>query len=179
MKNKHLIIAASIVAAGLVVLALALNRVAVQLAGLRQESSELVQRLESLSSEVPRLAQEAGDNAGRSAVKGAVDQAIGEPLRRLGALVKSAPRVALKADGNPKDENTDSPSETNVIPGVPVIHVEFVEPYVSIEISTDLEPSAIIPVRSTDQKGIVTSSTDQPEASTRSSASVALPESRE
>ena len=44
MNNKHLIIAATLIAVSILVLAYSLNRVALEIAGARKESSELVQR---------------------------------------------------------------------------------------------------------------------------------------
>jgi hypothetical protein len=179
MKDKPVIIAAAIIAFSILVLAYVLSRVAVEIASARQESSDLVQWLEKLSSEVPRLADEAGDHAGRSAVKGAVDEAIVEPLGRLAAVAKPSRRPNSKAPGTTEEENAVGLSEADGFPHAPVIHVEFVEPSVSIEISTDLEPSALIPVRSRDKSESLKNSADQPEPSNEARAKASLVERHE
>jgi hypothetical protein len=156
-----------------------LSRVAVEIASARQESSDLVQRLENLSNEVPRLAEEAGDQAGRSAVKGAVDEAVVEPLRRLAAIAKPSHRPKSNAPGTTEEENATGLSEADGFPPAPIIHVEFVEPSVSIEISTDLEPSALIPVRSKDKSESLKNSADQSGPTNKTRANASLVELRE
>lgn len=165
MKSKHIIISAAIVSISILVLAYSLGRVAVEVAGARKESSVLVDRLEKLSSEVPKMAEEAGDQAGRSAVNGALDEAVGEPLRWLSEITKASFQTDSKVQEAERPANDTESGEAIRLPRAPIFHVEFVEPSVTIEITTDVDPSAIMRLRTNGDSGKHGNPAIQPESS--------------
>ena len=107
-------------------------------------------------------------------MKGAVDEAVVEPLRRLAALAKPSGRPHSKAPETTEEETTTGLSETDSLPRAPVIHVEFVKPSVAIEISTDLESSTLIPAHSKDKSESLNNLADRPEPSDKAPVNASL-----
>ena len=140
MTNKTLLLSVSILAVSLLILSYALLRLTVELAATREESEDLVQRIETISYEVPRIAEVAGDQAARSAVKGAVDEVVATPLRSLMAMAQNPDTILpLPAEESATDGQT---STTIQIPPLPSIYVEFHKPKVYIEMSPTLDASS-------------------------------------
>lgn len=156
MNNRTLLIAASIIGGSLLILSYALLRLTVELAVTRQESGDLVQRIETLSGDVPRIAEIAGDQAGRSAVRGAVDQAVVQPFRQLAELAGNPNRIAQAdttaapdtgySNSAPANTRSQNSGDTTIsIPPLPNIYIEFDQPQVYIEIAPQLDASTNTP----------------------------------
>ena len=90
------VLGAVIIAIALVYHGRQLAEVSRRLGAMEQRTSGLDSRLEKFSSELPTLVEQAGNNAGRQAVHGMVDEVVQMPLNWLRPKLASATSSVLK-----------------------------------------------------------------------------------
>jgi hypothetical protein len=100
-----IVLGALIIAAALVYHGRQLAEVSRRVEAMEQRTTDLDSRLEKFSGELPALVEQAGDNAGRQAVHGMVEEVVQMPLNWL------RPRPALGTSNAPKQ--TEFASDTN------------------------------------------------------------------
>jgi hypothetical protein len=125
-----IILLASIVVAGsLILLSRELGVVSEEIKQLREQNASLDSRLKQLNEELPGMIEQAGGNAGREAVRGIFDEALGKPARQLRNLMESVTSGVLSSTGS-------SGFATGA--GGPMFHLEISQPSVNIELHTDI-----------------------------------------
>jgi hypothetical protein len=134
------VLGALIIAAALVYHGRQLAEVSRRLGAMEQRTTDLDGRLEKFSSELPALVGQAGNNAGREAVHGMVDEVVQMPLRWL--------RLKPTTGATNANAQTVSPprsSSANADEGAPWVRFDIREPVIKIEILPNLKEVPAIP----------------------------------
>jgi len=128
------VVGAVIIAVALVYHGRQLVEVSRRLEALEQRSTGLDSRLEQFSSELPSLVEQAGNNAGRQAVHGMVDEVVQMPLNWL------RPRLA-PATSNLLRQTTWAPHTNGPVIdlGGPWVRLDIRDPVIKIEILPNLK----------------------------------------
>lgn len=134
------VLGALIIAAALLYHGRQMSEVSRRLEAMEQRTSELDGRLDRFSSELPALVGQAGNNAGREAVHGIVDEIIQMPLRWL------RPKPATGA-ANANAHSVSPPRSSGAVAdeGAPWVRFDIREPVVKIEILPNLKEVPPIP----------------------------------
>jgi hypothetical protein len=134
------VLGAVIIAVALVYHGCQLAEVSRRLGAMEQRTSGLDSRLEKFSRELPTLVEQAGNNAGRQAVHGMVDEVVQMPLNWL------RPKLAPATSNIPKQ--TASAPHTNgpvIDLGGPWVRFDIRDPVIKIEILPNLKEVPAIP----------------------------------
>jgi hypothetical protein len=149
MTQKPLAIAALlgalIIAAALVYHGRQLAEVSRRLEAMEQRTTGLDSRLDRFSSELPVLVGQAGNNAGRQAVHGAVDELIQMPRNWLNSKLTSGGSAATNNAVLPSSSRDSTADQ-----GTPWIRFDIREPVVTIQILPNLKEVPAIPWLPTD-----------------------------
>ena len=134
------VLGAVIIAVALVYHGRQLAEVSRRLEAMEQRTTGLDSRLEQFSSELPTLVEQAGNNAGRQAVHGMVDEVVQMPLNWL------RPRVA-PATSNILKQTAWAPRTNGPVIdlGGPWVRFDIRDPVVKIEILPNLKEVPAIP----------------------------------
>lgn len=134
------VLGALIIAAALVYHGRQLAEVSRRLQAMEQRTTGLDSRLEKFSSELPTLVEQAGNNAGREAVHGMVDEVVQMPLKWL------RPRPATGAT-NAITPTVSSPRSSGATAdeGAPWVRFDIRDPVIKIEILPNLKEVPAIP----------------------------------
>ena len=135
------VMGALIIAVALVYQGRQLAEVSRRLEAMEQRTTSLDSRLERFSTELPVLVGQAGNNAGRQAVHGVVDELVQMPLNWLRPRPASGTSNAVGgavSSASSRDATAD--------PGTAWIRFDIREPVVKIEILPNLKEVTAIPV---------------------------------
>lgn len=134
------ILGALIIAVALVYHGRQLAEVSRRLEAMEQRTTGLDTRLEKFSSELPALVGQAGNNAGRQAVHGVVEELVQMPLNWF------RPKLTPGASNATSNAVSSSPSRNSTADqGAPWIRFDIREPVVKIEILPNLKEVPAIP----------------------------------
>ena len=144
MTQKPLAIAAVlgalIIAVALVYHGRQLAEVSRRLEAMEQRTTGLDTRLEKFSSELPVLVGQAGNNAGRQAVHGVVEELVQMPLNWF------RPKLTPGASNATSNAVLPSPTrDSTADQGTPWIRFDIREPVVTIEILPNLKEVPAVP----------------------------------
>jgi hypothetical protein len=154
------VLGALIIAAALVYHGRQLAEVSRRLEAMEHRTTDLNGRLEKFSSELPTLVGQAGNNAGREAVHGMVDEVVQMPLKWL----RSKPATG----GSNASTHTVSPPRSGgatADEGAPWVRFNIREPVIKIEILPNLKEVPAIPWPSDDGRKRLLVQTNAPGSS--------------
>ena len=134
------VLGALIIAAALLYHGRQLSEVSRRLEAMEQRTTDLDGRLEKFSSELPALVGQAGNNAGREAVHGIVDEIIQTPLRWFRPRPATGTTNANAHSVSPRRSNGAVADE-----GAPWVRFDIREPVIKIEILPNLKEVPAIP----------------------------------
>ena len=134
------VLGASIIAAALLYHGQQLAEVSIRLAAMEKRTNGLDKRLGQFSDELPHLVEKAGNNAGRQAVHGIVDEVAHLPSKLLG-------RSRSSATGS-KNAPSSSPGQSNNLTEdqeLPPLQLDIRDPVINISILPNLKEVPAIP----------------------------------
>ena len=144
MMQKSLAVAvvtsALIIAAALVYHGRQLAEVSRRLDGMEQRTTRLDNRLDQFSRELPTLVGQAGNNAGREAVHGMVEEAVQMPLNWL-----KGRRVPTSANAPRRVSSVEHFEDSATGPAIPWVQLNIRQPVVTVEILPNLKEVPAIP----------------------------------
>ena len=141
------VLSALIIAAALVYHARQLAEVSRRLQAVEQRTSGLDGRLEKFSSELPTVVEQAGNNAGRQAVHGMIEEAVQMPLSWLRRTAAPAGTNGLK-QALPALPSAGPATDQ----GTPWVRFDIREPVIKIEILPNLKEVPAVPWPVNDSK---------------------------
>jgi len=134
------VLGALIIATALVYHGRQLAEVSRRLEGMEQRTTGLDRRLEEFSSELPSLVEQAGNNAGRQAVHGMVEEAVQMPLNWLRRKPATGASNALSQVSSPAHSSGLTADQ-----GTPWVQFDIRDPVIKIEILPKLKEVSAIP----------------------------------
>jgi len=163
------VLGALIIAAALIYHARQVAEVTRRLEAMEQRTTGLDSRLEKFSSELPSLVEQAGNNAGRQAVRGMVQEVVEMPLKWL------APKPASGASNDVRNAVSSLRSSVPAADqGGSWVRFDIQEPVIKIEVLPNLKEVPAIPWLPTES-----SKRTSPETNQARSAAAARPSGAE